>query len=374
MSSPIQKLFREHGDTYIKQHGAELTEQHRKVISVIRTCGTVNAGTLVFRCTDCGREHTLARSCGNRMCPVCQTGKTAQWLDKQLDRQLPVHYFLLTFTVPEQLKPSILHSPKIAYNALFSAASKAIKTLALDPRHIGVDLPGFMGVLHTWGGTLQFHPHIHFVVPGGGIDKKSGLWRNSRVDFYLPVHALSKIFRAKFRHEMIERKLFDAIDPVVWSKNWNVNSQAVGENRQGVLKYLARYVFKTAITDSRILSTAKAKVTFSYRKKGAHRDRRMTLSHDEFMRRYLLHVLPAGFMRIRYYGFMSPGAGIDQQRLVALVELARAFDIESIQHQPRPETLMLCICCGGLLEFDRCLEYGEPLPEYASAPCFHRRE
>ena len=310
MTGAIASVFREQADAYVRNHGDALTVQQRRAIGSIRTCGTPAAGALLLRCDECGTQHLLERSCGNRICPSCQTGRTVKWLDRQLARQLPTHYFLLTFTVPEQLRPFMLYRPKLAFGALFTAAATAIKRLAGNPRHIGVDLPGFFGILHTWGGVLQLHPHIHFVVPGGGIDRKSGLWRSSRVDFYVPVQALSKLVRGIFR-DLIEQEGFaHEVDPAVWRTKWNVNSQAVGHNSEGVLKYLATYVFKTAITDSRIVSTAKGKVTFRYRRKGSSRPRRMTLDHDEFMRRFLMHVLPPGFMRIRYYGFMSPGAKI----------------------------------------------------------------
>lgn len=374
MSGLIGTLFREHATEFIEQHGHELSEQQRKAITAIRQCGTSACGALAFRCDDCGTVHVLERSCGNRMCPSCQSSKTDQWLDKRLARQLPIHYFMLTFTVPEQLRAFMLHRPKVAFDALFKASSLALKRLAANPRHIGVDLPGFFGVLHTWGSTLQFHPHIHFVVPGGGIDKASGLWRSSRADFFVPVQALSKVVRGVFQELMIKQEMIGSIDPEVWRVTWNVNSQAVGHNREGVLKYLATYVFKTAITDSRIVSVAKAMVTFTYRKKGAARRRRMTLAVGEFIRRYLTHVLPPGFMRIRYYGFMSAAANVPHQRLLALVELSQSFEVQQLAHTPKQPVTLRCALCGGTLSFQRILNPSTPLLAGIPRPARHKLE
>ncbi len=353
MNRHIQQLFIDHGDEYVDKHRDKLTSQHLKVVRAIQGCGTPANGALLFVCESCRREHVLAKSCGNRMCSTCQTAKTGEWLDRRLGEQLPTHHFMITFTVPEELRPFMVLEPKVAFDALFRAASTALRKLAANERHIGVDLPGFFGILHTWGRTMQFHPHIHFVVPGGGVDKQSGQWKNSRPDFYAPVQALSKVFRGVFRDLMISADMSRFIDPLVWRRRWNVNSQAVGTNGEGTIKYLATYVFKTAITDSRIVAVHKRRVTFSYRKSGSRRRRRTTLDVDEFIRRYLMHVLPSGFMRIRYYGFMSSGANMPHDRLVALVRLARAFEIDAPDHQPQATSRPECPLCGGRLRFER---------------------
>jgi len=370
----IQRLFQDNAEDYILRHVDQLSAQHRKVIDAIQSCGTHDAGTLLFTCSECQRHHHMVRSCSNRMCPTCQTSKTAKWLDKRLSEQLPTHYFMLTFTVPEQLRPFMLHQPKLAFDALFKAASTAIKKLALNPRHIGADLPGFFGILHTWGRTMQFHPHIHFVVPGGGIDKATRLWKASRTDFYLPVQALSEIFRGVFQEQMIDQNLIAAIDPCVWRTKWNVNSQAVHGNREGTLKYLASYVFKTAITDSRIVSTANDRVVFCYRKSGSNRQRRISLSAHEFIRRYLMHVLPHGFMRIRYYGFMNPAAGMPHDSLVAAIRLAHTDDIDIPPHAPQPTTLLTCVYCGAILALQRVLPAAATLPQGIPHAAFHKVE
>mgnify|MGYP006295104679 FL=1 len=349
MSSPIQEILREHADAFIEDHGEKLTEQHRKVIAAIRTCGSPKKGTLTFRCTDCGLQHALSCSCGNRMCPTCQTGKTADWLDRQLQKQLPTHYFLITFTVPEQLHPLFILKPKAGFSALFNAASQALKTLAGNPRFLGVDLPGFFGVLHTWGRVLNYHPHIHFVVPGGGIDKAKKLWRSTRQDFYAPGQALAKVFKGIFLEAVKDAGVDAFIDPAVRLKKWTVDCEAVGQNREGIIKYLAPYVFKTAITDSRIVAVTNGKVTFTYIKSGSRRKRRMTLDVNEFIRRYLMHVLPQGFMRIRHYGFMGAGCAIAHKELVALVRMAQAFEVQAVDHIPARKQPLRCPKCGGPL-------------------------
>jgi len=347
MTGDIQRIFQECGDDHIRDHREHLTEQHLKVVHGIQTCGTPAAGWIEFGCTQCASPHYVERSCGNRMCPSCQSGKTAQWLDKRLAQQLPIHYFLITFTVPEELNPFFIHRPSEGFSALFNAASGALKKLAGNPRFLGVDLPGFFGVLHTWGRTLNFHPHIHFVVPGGGVDMQKGLWRSTREDFYAPGQALAEVFKGIFRERVKYDGLHACIDPSVWQAKWVVQCEAAGQNREGIVKYLAPYVFKTAITDSRIVAVGNGKVTFSYVKSGSRRQRRMTLDVTEFVRRYLMHVLPPGFMRIRHYGFMGSGCSIPQEELVALVRMAQGFEVDAVEYIPKRKEPFLCPKCGG---------------------------
>ena len=355
MKGDIQKIFQQYGDAYIRDNRRRLTAQHLKAIRAIRNCGTPASGWIEFGCSSCARPHYIERSCGNRMCPSCQSGKTADWLDKRLEQQLPTHYFLITFTVPEELNPFFIHTAGEGLDALFKAASRALKKLAGNPRFLGADLPGFLAVLHTWGRTLNFHPHIHFVVPGGGIDTEKGLWRGTRKDFYAPGQALAKVFKGVFRELTADKGLYDRIDPATWRKNWVVDCEAVGRNREGVLKYLAPYVFKTAITDNRIAAVGKGKVTFTYVKSGSARPRRMTLPVMEFIRRYLMHVLPNGFMRIRHYGFMGSGCSIPHEKLVALVRMAHTFEVEAIDHVPAEKRRLHCPACGGRLVAKRIL-------------------
>ena len=237
---------------------------------------------------------------------------------------------------------------RLCYSALFKASSEAIKKLALDRKHIGADLPGFFGVLHTWGRTLQYHPHIHYIVCGGALRSADGSWHPSQIDFFLPVKALSKIFRAKFRDLMKQAKLLDPIPSDVWQIAWNVNCQAVSSS-DATVKYLAPYVFKVAISNSRIVSVQDRTVLIRYRKPHSERSRILPLDVIEFIRRFLQHVLPTGFMKIRYYGFMNPNCAVPLERIRGLIELSYGFAVDL----PLPEASLApsaCPTCGGLLK------------------------
>lgn len=344
----INEIFRTFGPEYLERYAQTMPHIHRKVIDAIIACRTEASGVAVYECEKCGQLHRVYRSCGNRHCPTCQHHKTRQWLQKQMKRQLPGHHFLLTFTVPENLRRFIRKNQRLAYSALFKASSEAIKKLALDQNYIGGDLPGFFGVLHTWGRTLEYHPHIHFIVPGGALSTLDGLWHPSRIDFYLPVRALSMIFRAKFRDEMKEVALFDQIPSEVWQIDWNVNSQAVGSS-QATLKYLAPYIFRVAISNSRILKVQGRTVLIRYRKPHCHRLRTLALEVMEFLRRFLQHVLPTGFIKVRYYGFMNPNCELSLDRIRTLIELSYGFNVALPNTDLEPWQPLTCSTCGGTL-------------------------
>jgi len=268
----------------------------------------------------------------------------------QTERQLPGHHFMITFTVPQQLRPFIRSHQRVCYAALFKASSDTIKKLAADEKYIGGDLPGFLGVLHTWGRQLVYHPHIHYVVPGGALSKKDDSWHPSRIDFFLPVKAMSKIFKAKFRHEMTKSNLDSDIPEEVWDQDWVVNSRAVGTSAHSV-KYLAPYVFKVAISNSRIIKVEDHKVFFRYKKPQSNRWRTMALDVIEFMRRFLQHVLPTGFMKVRYYGFLSPGASVPLEKIEALIELSLGFQASKPEMELEPFDPPKCNLCGGRLKY-----------------------
>jgi hypothetical protein len=255
--------------------------------------------------------------------------------------------------VPEQLRGFCRSHQDAAYDALFQAAADAIKKLALDPRFIGTDLPGFTSVLHTWGRQMQYHPHLHLIVPAGGVSPDRKRWLASRNNFYLPVRALSQIFRAKFKDEMFSCNLLAEIDPSVWQMDWNVNSQSIGDCA-AALKYLAPYIFRVAISNSRIIDVKDRSVSFSYRKKGSNRLRHATLDVLEFIRRFLQHVLPAGFMKVRHYGFMSASCALTLARLRLLIleylkELQFSLDDLAPSEPKPPMPKPVCPSCGGAL-------------------------
>jgi len=342
----INDIFRTYGPEYLHLHGETLPFEHKKVIEAIMNCRTGESGSLIYQCEDCGQVHSVPRSCGNRHCPGCQHHKTQQWLQRQMDRQLPGHHFMLTFTVPEPLRDFIYHHQQVAYHALFNASAEAIKTLALDPRYIGADLPGFFGVLHTWGRQLQYHPHVHYVVPGGAFSSDDHQWHPTSPGFFLPGKALSKIYRAKFRDLMAQAGLLGQIPTEVWSVEWNVNCQAVGAS-EGTVKYLAPYVFKVAITDSRIVKVENDQVTCRYRQPHSHRERTMTLHALAFIRRFLQHVLPSGLMKVRYYGFLHPSGSIPWAEVKTRIEMTYGFVLVSPESEPLVTTPITCRCCGG---------------------------
>jgi hypothetical protein len=360
----IQEIFRQYGPAYLERFGQAMPAEHQKVIEAICQCRTEVYGSVCYQCEDCGQPHLVPAACGNRHCPQCQHRKSLQWLERQLQRQLPGHHFMLTFTVPDPLRPFLHRYQRLGYGALFEASSEAIKKLVRDSRFVGGDQAGFFGVLHTWGRQLQYHPHIHYVVPGGALSSEDGAWHASSPGFFLPVKALSRIFRAKFRDRMRKARLLAQIPTEVWQQEWNVNCQAV-PNAEASVRYLAPYVFKVAIADHRILKVEDGRVSFSYQKPGSARRRTLTLDALEFIRRFLTHVLPCGFMKVRYYGFLSPTARVALQELKAKVELAHGFAVTAPEVELPSWPQPVCQVCGGRLRFHRSLRI---YPAAASPP------
>jgi len=349
----INEIFRTFGPEYIARF-PEMPAHHKKVVQAIIDCRTGELGTTVYRCEGCGETHQIDRSCGNRHCPQCQLHKCRLWLQTQLERLLPTEYFLITFTVPQQIRPFCRANQKIAYAAMFKAASESIKKLAMDPRHIGADLPGFSGILHTWGRTMPYHPHLHFIVPAGGLSKDRKQWLPAGNAFYLPVRALSRIFRAKFKDQIRDQGLLAETDPEAWRTDWVVHCQPAG-NAESVFKYLAPYVFRVAISDKRIVAVKGREVTFSYRKVGSNRKRKMTLDVMEFIRRFLQHVLPSGFMKVRHYGFLNPNCAVSIEAIRRLV-IIKLKKLELLLADPpdkptRVTSKPFCKSCGALLVF-----------------------
>lgn len=345
----IREIFSTFGPEYLQRYATTMPSTHRKVIAAIMTCRTEACGIAFYQCDGCAEPQQFFVSCGNRHCPTCQYTKTQQWLQKQITRQLPGHHFLVTFTVPEQLRSFMRQNQRVSYSALFKASSDAIKKLALDPKHIGADLPGFFGVLHTWGRTLQYHPHIHYIVAGGALSSTDGSWHPSRIDFFLPVKALSKIFSAKFRDLIKQAHLLGQIPADVWHIDWNVNCQAVSSS-EASLKYLAPYVFKVAISNSRIVNVQDRTVLIRYRKPHSDRSRILPLEVMEFIRRFLQHVLPTGFMKIRYYGCMNPNCAVSLDRIRGLIEISYGFTVDVPKSAVEPRRPNTCKSCGGLLK------------------------
>jgi hypothetical protein len=308
-------------------------------------CQSGHYGHSLYHCQSCGGQHRVNHSCGNRHCPQCQHHKTQQWLHRHLEKQLPGPHFLITFTVPETLRPFMRSYQQLAYQALFHASSQALKRLAKDERFIGTHLPGFTGVLHTWGRQLQYHPHLHYIVPGGGLAKDRAQWLPSRANFFVPVKALSPIYRALFKHEMANAGLVEHIDPRVWNTSWNVHSQA-NPNGATSFKYLAPYVFKVAISNSRLISLKDRTVTFTYRKPGSSRPRTTRLDVIEFIRRFLQHVLPEGFQKVRHFGFMNSRCAIPTDTLRRLIWERHPVALKAPEVEAPAPLVASCPTCG----------------------------
>jgi len=360
----IKEIFQVFGPEYMTRFGNTMPGGHRKVIHAIINCRTDHYGATIYTCEECSQTHIVYRSCGNRHCPNCQHHKARQWLDKQLKRQLPGHHFMITFTVPEQVRRFIRSNQRLCYSALFAASSDTMKKLANDPKYIGGDIPGFFGVLHTWGRQLQYHPHIHYIVPGGALSRQDDRWHPSRIDFYLPVKAMSIIFKAKFRDAMKKNPLYTQIPSQVWEQNFNVNCQAVGSSERSI-RYLAPYVFKIAISDYRIVNVQNSLVSFKYKKSKSNRWRSMELDVFEFMRRYLQHVLPNGFMKIRYFGFLNHNCTVSLKKISALIQIAFGFLIKLPKINIKPLKVPTCSHCGGKLLYRYSILAFRRLPEGA---------
>jgi predicted Zn-ribbon and HTH transcriptional regulator len=346
----LKQIMCDYGPEYVQRFGDTMPPQHRKVIDTIINCRTDYFGVSLYRCDECGHTHMVFRSCGNRHCPHCQGEKTRQWLSKRLAEQLPVNHFMITFTMPETIRSFIRSHQRQCYGAMFEASSQTLKTLACDEKYIGADLPGFFGVLHTWGRKLPYHPHIHYIVPAGGLSKADGCWRRSRDDFFLPVRAMSKIFRAKFRDAMQKCGLASSICPDVWKQAFVVDCRMVGAGPQ-CIKYLAPYVFRVAISNSRIIKVENRQVFFKYKKQRSNRWRTMSLEVMDFLHRFLQHVLPSGFMKVRYYGFMSPGSSVSMQSVANSIERCAATVDRALNTITIAPFVPKCEKCGGNLTY-----------------------
>ena len=340
----LRDIFTACAPEYLERY-PHLPLAHRKVISAIQQCQSGHYGHSLSQCPRCGVQHRVQHACGNRHCPQCQQHTTQQWLQHHLDTQLPGPHFLLTFTVPETLPPFIRSPQRLAYHTMFQVSSMALKRLATDERCIGTDLPGFTGVLHTWGRQLQYHPHIHSIVPGGGLSKDRTTWRPSRANFFVPVKALSPISRALFQEEMRHAGLLAQSDPQAWTIPWNVQSQA---NHQGHSAFtsLAPYVFKVAISNSRIVGLKDRTVTFTYRKVGRARPRTAHLDVLELLRRFLPHVLPNGLVKVRHVGLLHASGAIPPATIRLMIVQGHPSAETPTQRTPPQPRVVPCPTCG----------------------------
>ena len=319
----VADIVRSYGTAFVKQHGCWLTTLHLRVLRAIAACRTAALGGHVEQCDRCGQRAISYNSCLNRHCPKCQAAARQTWLAERSAELLPVPYYHVVFTLPHLLAPLALQNKSLVYGLLFRAVAETLLQIAADPKRLGAKI-GFMAVLHTWGQTLLHHPHLHCVVPAGGLSPDHRRWIPCGDRFFLPVHVLRVVFRGKFL-QALERAFkkhkltlagqltplqspanFAALLRAAAQPNWVVYAKRPFAGPAQVLTYLSRYTHRIAITNSRLLSMANGRVTFRWRDYAhGHQTRTMTLEANEFLRRFLLHVLPTSFVRIRYFGLLA---------------------------------------------------------------------
>ena len=341
----VADIFREHGSAWREAQRGHLSLTQLKVMSAIEQCRSAALGGHVLRCGGCGADQVAYNSCRNRHCPKCQSAAAQRWLDARQADLLPVEYYHVVFTLPAPVAGVAYQNKAAVYGLLFDVAAEVLQTIAADAKHLGARI-GATLVLHTWGSALTHHPHVHAVVPGGGLSPDGKTWLACRPGFFLPVRVLSRLFRRRFLEELqrlgdggklkfygehtglADPRAFKAWLAPLRKIEWVVYAKRPFAGPKAVLAYLSRYTHRVAISNSRLLSMDDRGVTFrwkDYRAKGKTRHKAMTLAPEEFMRRFLLHVLPGGFHRIRHYGLLANGS--------RKTNLARARELLSVPAQ-----------------------------------------
>ena len=374
-SLEVADIFRAAGPVYRASHTGHLSLHQLKIMSAIEHCRTAAMGGHVEACEDCGHWRVAFNSCRDRHCPKCQDTAARAWLAEREADLLPVGYFHVVFTLPAEVGTIALQNRALLYDLLFRTASETMQIIAADPRHLGARI-GITAVLHTWGSALTHHPHIHMIVPGGGISLDGERWISARPAFLLPVRVLGALFRRLFLTRLLalydagqlgffgsmthlaERRAFLRHLSPVRKKRWVVYSKPPFAGPEAVLTYLSRYTHRVAISNSRLLRFDDTGVTFrfkDYRRNGAERQQVMTLTVDEFIRRFLLHNLPKGFHRIRHYGLLASGTRRDNLERARQL-LAVAPPVANDAPVDPPETRPPCPCCGGHMVVIEILE------------------
>jgi Putative transposase/Transposase zinc-binding domain len=344
---PLRAIFTAFAPEYLERY-PHLPTAHRQVISAIQQCRSGFYGHSLYQCPTCGDHHRVHHSCGTRHCPQCQQHTPQQWLAHHLEKQLPGPHFLLPFTVPEPLRPFIRSQQRLASHAMFHASAEALKRLATDARFIGTNLPGFPGVLHTWGRQLQYHPQIHSIGPGGGLSADRPTWLPSRATFFVPVKALSPLSRALFKAAMRHAGLLEHIAPEVWTLPWNVHSQAHHHGHSACTS-LAPYVFKVAPANHRLISLTDRTVPCTSRQVGSARLRTAHLDGMAFLRRFLQHVLPEGLQKVRHFGLLHASCALALATLRQLIVQAHPSEDPPPLRTPPLPRMARCPICGAPL-------------------------
>jgi hypothetical protein len=379
----VADIFRGHGPAWRKANAGHLSLGQLKVMSAIERCRTAALGGHIARCEDCAHTQIAYNSCRNRHCPKCQGAAAKAWLAARQAELLPVSYFHVVFTLPAPIADIAYQNKAVIYGILFKAAAETLITIAADPKHLGARI-GFTAVLHTWGSALTHHPHVHCIVPGGGISPDGDCWISCRPGFFLPVRVLSRLFRRlaleklAAAHEagslqffgqhtgLADHHEFAAFLAPLRKIEWVVYAKRPFAGPESVLAYLSRYTHRVAISNSRLIRFDDNGVTFKwkdYRTKGRDRQKVMTLATDEFIRRFLVHVLPHGFHRIRHYGlFANGGRSENLVRLRQLLNLPPPPDHTeaNTEADETPSLAQPCPCCGGPMVVIETFEPGCP--------------
>jgi hypothetical protein len=389
----VADIFRDHGAAWRSANAGRISLGQLKVMSAVERCRTAALGGHVERCENCSHTVIAYNSCRNRHCPKCQSAAAREWLAGREAELLPVPYYHVVFTLPARIADIAYQNKAVIYDLLFKASSETMLTIAADPKHLGARI-GFLSVLHSWGSAMTHHPHVHMIVPGGGFSLDGNSWVSCRPRFFLVAPVLSELFRGLFLHKLraayqagelqlfgkhaglIDPQAFAAYLRPLYSKKWVVYCKRPFGGPKQVLRYLARYTHRVAISNRRLLSLDDKGVTFKwkdYRLEGRERYQVMTLATHEFIRRFLMHVLPAGFHRIRYYGLLASGKRADNiaraRELLTLpiipVDAIKADNTNADQPQT-PEHR--CPCCGGRMIIIERFERGATPRSHPSPP------
>lgn len=380
----VADIIRRAGNRFIERYGVSLTWAQVKVLRAIERCRTAALGGHRDQCVCCGHQAISYNSCRNRHCPKCQTNAREKWLCARQRELLPVCYFHLVFSVPHALVPLIWQNKKLLFGLLFEASAATLLEVSADPARLGAEI-GFLSILHTWGQTLQRHPHIHCVVPGGGLSREHSRWIRSPPHFFLPVRVLSRVFRGKFvaglrqafrgkqlalhgeLQPLANEKTFAAFLRTLFREDWVVYAKAPFGGPEHVLQYLARYTHRVAISNHRLLSVDDDHVTFRWKDYAHHiKCRAMTLTLEEFLRRFLQHVLPKGLPRIRYFGWL---ANRRRRELLPLCRTLLAVVPPPAAAPPSGNAVWKCPACGGAMRVTERLTAQQILREQSCRIC-----
>jgi hypothetical protein len=362
----VADIFRDHGPAWRRANASHVSLGQLKVMSAIESCRTAALGGHVARCENCLHTQIAYNSCRNRHCPKCQGAAAKQWLAKREAELLPAPYYHVVFTLPAAIADIAYQNKAVIYDLLFKASAETLIAIAADPRHLGARV-GITSVLHTWGSALTHHPHVHMVVPGGGISLDGQRWVSCRPGFFLPVRVLSRLFRRLFLEKLIEAhkqlqffgkhvhlaeaRAFTTYLAPLRKVEWIVYSKRPFGGPEAVLAYVSRYTHRVAISNSRLIAFDEQAVTFKwkdYRAEGRERQKIMSLATDEFIRRFLVHVLPKGFHRIRYYGLLAKASCADNiARARELLAVPKAKPVDDADNNVPPTLSHPCPCCGG---------------------------